>query len=349
MGLFGSASLGMVCGLRTAAPGALRVSTLTACWNASRWLPDCVDSLRAQTVRDIEIILVDDGSTDSTWSIIEHYSRIDHRVVPLRLEHQGLARALNTGLDLARAEWIARLDGDDVAEPSRVEQQLAYARRNPDVVVVGSGFLEIAESGAAVRQHAYPPEHGALIRRLSRLRGFFPHSSAMFRRLSGLRHMYNPRFEKSQDADLWLRIGEHHRIACLPQALVRIRRHEEQVSRSVTGTRQIVYGVAACACHHLRIAGHEDPSAASEGERWSGFLRFVEKRVFDDGMIERLMLRGDAGSATGSGGRRARGFVRLTRQILGSGQVLALVLEKLLGSSLPQRIAREWVKRSCVA
>src|SRR3989442_2227324 len=113
--------------------------------NGVPWVRDAVASVLAQTAGDLELIVIDDGSTDTTREILARVR--DPRV---RVEHQtraGLTRALNHALALARAPLVARLDADDLALPERLERQLAFLAAHAEVGLLGTGAREVDEGG----------------------------------------------------------------------------------------------------------------------------------------------------------------------------------------------------------
>src|SRR2546426_11788493 len=131
--------------------------------NGVPWVRDAVASVLAQTAGDLELIVIDDGSTDTTREILARVR--DPRV---RVEHQtraGLTRALNHALALARAPLVARLDADDLALPERLALQRASLSSPPDVGLLGTGAREVDEAGREVAR-IRPPEDDATIRRV---------------------------------------------------------------------------------------------------------------------------------------------------------------------------------------
>lgn len=326
---------------------AQRVSVLVPCYNASQWLQDAVDSVLNQTFRDFELILVDDGSSDATPAILEASRQRDPRVVVVTKAHTGLADSLNAGLAVAGGRWIARLDADDLCEPCRLEQQLAFAERNA-VVLAGSGFVELDESGNRIKAHRYPHQHHRLVRHLERSKRFFPHSSALFARAAAEAvGGYNVRFEKSQDRDLWLRLAETGRIACMPELLVHVRRHGGSISANEEGHGQLIYGTLASSCYLLRIAEAPDPSAAADEETWREFLAWASRHPETAASQARRRRWQEARAAYFGKGGGVSGFLAFIASLLASGAAMRLVAEKLLGSSLPARLARDWRSRSC--
>jgi glycosyltransferase involved in cell wall biosynthesis len=115
------------------------VSVTMPAYNAERTIAEAIESILTQEFRDFELIIVDDGSSDGTASIIGRYAKTDQRIVKLtNQDNQGIARSRNKALAAAKGQYIACLDSDDVAEPSRLRMQLEFMAKNPDCVLVGS-------------------------------------------------------------------------------------------------------------------------------------------------------------------------------------------------------------------
>ena len=208
------------------------VSVLLAAHDAERFLRRALDSILRQTVSDLELVVVDDGSTDSTSDVLDSIS--DPRLVRLRNEERlGLAASLDRGLELARGRFVGRLDADDVAFSHRLERQLARMQRRPRLAVVGSAVLEIDRDGRPGVLHRMPGD--AVSVRWATLFGSpFFHPTVLFDRglleREGLR--YDPECLESEDYDLWarvLRVGEGENLA---EPLVLYRVHEQQASSS---------------------------------------------------------------------------------------------------------------------
>jgi len=210
------------------APG---VSVVMPVYNAERWLPEAVDSILRQSADDLELLIVDNGSTDRGPELANDYARRDGRIRVLFEPRRGLSRALNRGLEAARGALVARLDADDLAAPDRLERQAAFLAAHPDVGLVGSWAVEIDDRGRPVGQRTPETRSEILSLMLGRCNPFI-HSSVMLRtdlvrELGG----YRPAFEAAEDYDLWLRIAEVSRVANLPEALVSYRIHGGGVSR----------------------------------------------------------------------------------------------------------------------
>ena len=195
-----------------------RVSVLMAVRDGVPWVKDAVASVLAQTLSDLELIVVDDGSVDATPALLADVD--DRRLLVERRSRAGLTCALNVALARASAPLVARLDADDIALPERLQRQVAFLDAHPEVGVVGSAAREIGDDGLEVRVIRPPEDHVALRRALIR-RNPMVHSTVTMRRgaveaVGG----YDARFAVAQDYDLWMRLLAVTRLANLPQTLV---------------------------------------------------------------------------------------------------------------------------------
>jgi glycosyltransferase involved in cell wall biosynthesis len=322
-----------------------RVTVIMACHNSSAYLSEAISSVLGQTLGDLELILIDDCSTDNTLEIAKRYQVQDSRVSVISLAvNSGTATARNAGIHAARGEWLGILDSDDVATPSRFEEQLTLASSDQRLVMIGSGSIWIDKNGHAIRNHKYPTKHQDLIKRLLSLRAFPPHSSMLYRK-DVVRRLasFNPRFALSGDYDLWLRLSEVGKMACIDKPLVKIRKHDRNISNAEGGMLQTKFGYVASICHALRTHSYLDPSASSDETTWQEFLVWVERRLLEEGVFERRKEWADAHAGYFATENGVTGALRFGIRLLQSRHASALVWEKFFGSSLPQRLAREWM------
>ena len=195
-----------------------RVSVLMGVHNGAAHVRQAIDSVLAQTEADLELIVVDDGSTDATPQIVA--ASADARLRMARRPHEGLTRALNHALALARAPIVARLDADDVALPERLARQLAFLEAHPEVGVLGSAAREINGDGRDLGI-VQPPLDDRTLRRVLIRRNPMVHSSITMRRtLVDAVGGYDASFAVAQDYDLWMRLAAVTRLANLAEPLV---------------------------------------------------------------------------------------------------------------------------------
>src|SRR5262245_17519250 len=194
------------------------VSVLMAVFDGAAWIGAAVESALGQTLGDLEVIVVDNGSTDATADVLASFR--DPRLRIERRARAGLTRSLNRALELARAPLLARLDADDVALPERLARQRQFLEAHPDVGLLGTGAREIDPTGREVRIVRPPAEDQAIRRALIRANPFV-HSSVVMRRAAVDRvGRYDPSFPVAQDYDLWMRLARVTRLANLPEPLV---------------------------------------------------------------------------------------------------------------------------------
>jgi len=117
--------------------GQPQVSVVIPVWNGERYLKEAIESILNQDFPDFELIIIDDGSTDDSGRIAVTFAH-DKRVIVLTQENAGVVVARNNGLQIAKGEFVAFLDADDIAKRDRFSKQVAYLQANPEVAVVGS-------------------------------------------------------------------------------------------------------------------------------------------------------------------------------------------------------------------
>jgi len=204
------------------------VSVLLAVRNDERFVAEAVQSVVRQTLRDFELIVVDDASTDGTPAILAGID--DDRLSIVRNEERlGLAASLNRGLEHAKGRYVARLDSDDVALPNRLERQVAGIGSR---LAVGTAVRDLDEQGVVGKLHRNPLGPRG-VRWLALFSSPFFHPTVLVDREQLNRHglRYDEAFEESEDYDLWARLLEHGDGANLPDALVLKRVHAAQASQ----------------------------------------------------------------------------------------------------------------------
>jgi glycosyltransferase involved in cell wall biosynthesis len=248
-----------------------RISVVMPVRNGERFLPEALDSTLAQTLDDLELIVVDDGSTDATPTILEEAARRDTRVREQRQEPGGLTVAINAGCALAQAPLIARMDADDVMLPDRLERQVAYLDAHPEVALLGGGIVLVDEQGREIDREPGRAQLDFLVR------NELTHATVMMR-AEAFRALGGYRLDQSEDYDLWLRFDERHGVAALAEPVIRYRLHPGQFSVTAL-ERQALGFLCVREAAIRRRRGEPDP------------LDGVER--LDDDVLARLGIAGE--------------------------------------------------------
>ena len=282
-----------------------RVSVVLPVHNGEDQVEAAVDSILRQTLNDLELIVVDDGSTDRTPALLQQLAQRDHRVRGCRQNHGGSVAALNRGAALARAPYLARMDADDIALTDRLTKQAAFLDANPEVALVGGSVEYLLGQGRRIRLRSLPTDPSEIATRLLAGKHCFVHPTVMIRtevlaQVGG----YRPAFEGAEDADLWLRLVERFALANLPDVVLAKRVHPGQVS-----TRRMEQGIvrllAAQAAARVRRATGQDPVRADETITTSTLRRLgVDEQQLRQELLQgyRTTLRAfhEAGDAEGA-------------------------------------------------
>ncbi len=200
-----------------------KVSILMCVYNGEVHLREAMESILEQTFKDFEFVIVDDGSTDSSWQILTEYSTEDSRIVLIRNEENlGLEKSLNKGLAATQGEYVARQDADDISLPNRLQLQTNFLDTHREVGALGSSLEFINKQGVVLRKKNLPVDHESLQAFLLINNCLWP--SMMIRRslmqkLGG----YNEKMLYAEDYDLYWRISCNSRLATLPDILLRYR------------------------------------------------------------------------------------------------------------------------------
>jgi glycosyltransferase involved in cell wall biosynthesis len=223
-------------------PGAPRISVLIGAYNNADTLERAARSILEQTVSQLELILIDDGSSDGTAQVMAAIAGPDPRVRSLSMgRNTGIARSLNEGLHAARAPVVAVQDADDWSEPHRLERQLAVLEACPGVAVVGGRMREVDPGGRELAPRTRFAS-GHVEQELLRFNPI-PNTCAAFRRALALElGGYDPRYRYAMEHDLWLRMADDHRVVTIDETLatrqmgagnVAARREREQLSETL--------------------------------------------------------------------------------------------------------------------
>jgi len=209
-----------------------KVSVLMPVYNAGLFLREAIESIIAQTFTDFEFLIIDDCSMDNSSIIIDSYD--DPRIIKIQnLKNEGVAASLNKGIALAKGEFIARMDADDVSMPRRLEMQVSYLDTHYDVSMVSTKAVLIDHLG--VEKGCWLQDQLTIDN--ESIRGMLPktncivHPAVMIRRAVVCQYGYYTTQCNGQDYTLWLRLAaDNHKIEKIDCILVKYRIHENSVT-----------------------------------------------------------------------------------------------------------------------
>jgi glycosyltransferase involved in cell wall biosynthesis len=242
------------------------VTVVLPTYNGMPFLPQAVRSILDQSLADLKLLIIDDGSSDGTG---EYLGRLDDpRIEVVRGAHRGLGAVLNHGLDLCTTEFLARMDADDLSWPRRLERQLAFLRSRPEVGMLGSQVEYIAGNQKRVLSPSIPCDHAGIMAALKKGDFAMAHGAVVFR-TAVLRRIGGYRIKEmaGEEWDVFLRMGEVAQVANHEQVLYayRVHRHNSDVRRLVKLGIGIRY---ACHCAALREHARAEPTLEEFREAW---------------------------------------------------------------------------------
>ena len=230
------------------------VSIILPVFNGEKYLEESIQSILNQTYKNLELIIIDDGSTDSTLIIAHSFLR-DSRVSVLTQENQGISAALNRGIEFSRGEYIGRQDHDDISVAGRVEAQIDYLLQNEHIAILGTNTQIIRDDILIKTGHNHPTDPKSL-KLLSLFDAYFVHGSVMMRREMlkeiGL-YCTDPKRQPPEDYELWSRVLVKYDGANLNEKLYIYREIPTSISRTV----DLKKNVAKIAQENLLMILHE--------------------------------------------------------------------------------------------
>lgn len=209
------------------------VSVIIPLYNTEKYIEEAVKSILSQTYKNLEVIIIDDGSKDNSGNIVKRID--DKRIKLICQENSGMAAALNKGIAMAKGEYIARQDADDIAYPQRLEKQISFLQKNEHYAVVGTWAKVFSDDNKEHKAHQHPADNLTL-KLFLLFDNPFVHSSMMIRK-SVLDKIGNYDVKKSQltqDYDLWSRIARDYEIANMPEMLQAYRKVTSGISHTTS-------------------------------------------------------------------------------------------------------------------
>ena len=205
------------------------VTVLMPVYNAERYLEFSIESILNQTFSDFEFIIINDGSSDNSLDIIKSYADKDNRIKVINRKNKGLVKTLNEGVKLAAGKYIARMDGDDISMPERLEKQFNYMERHRQVGIVG-GYAKLVDINNNYIDDMIYPISNYFCKLALCNNTVFAHPAIFIRRQVALEFTYSALAWPAEDYELWMRISKIWKMHNIPEFLLRYRISDESIS-----------------------------------------------------------------------------------------------------------------------
>lgn len=255
-----------------------KVTVLMSVFNGENYLKEAIDSILNQTYKNFEFLIINDGSVDNTADILKGYDdpRIKIHSNEVKL---GLTKSLNIGLKMAKGEYIARQDADDISLPTRLEKGIKQLDEKEEIGLLGTGWYIIDGQGKEI---------GLSIPSRGKLSVHFMCHGTIFIRKRCLEKigLYREIFEYAQDYDLWLRIGDEFEVENLKEPLYKLRVHEASISTREKLKQDLYASLAIEMAEEREKYGEDRLNKAGKKEA----IKIMEKRLRVSGIKRRKAL-----------------------------------------------------------
>ncbi|OGG23896.1 hypothetical protein A3A79_01710 [Candidatus Gottesmanbacteria bacterium RIFCSPLOWO2_01_FULL_43_11b] len=252
-------------------------------YNGSRFMGKAIDSILAQTYHNFELIVVDDGSTDTTLSILKNYKKNYPNKIRLfcHSKNIGAFAATNLGFTHAKGVYIGLMDCDDISNPSRLEKEVTFLQNHPDVILVGTQAKIIDDKGKITGQKIYPNDHEEIYKAFAWINPIV-HPSAMINRalLPKNNYLYHTNFGVNSDYYSFFEWLNYGKFANLPEFLLSYRVHGG--NSSLQNLKQRFYTITKIRLAAVKHLNYRFPSSA--------ILKFITQHVLVSLLPERLLL-----------------------------------------------------------
>ena len=223
----------------------MKVSVIMPVYNGAQYLQEAIDSILNQTFKDFELIIIDDGSSDESAEIIQKNADKDKRIVALKNEqNSGICVTLNKGLDIAKGEYIARMDSDDISEPNRLVVQIDFLERNPEYGLVGSNTKIFGDNISVPYVFEFDKDWRMCIADMI-YASCMAHPTVMMRAsILQEKHLrYKDEFRGLEDFYMWWQFAKFSKISNIQQPLLNYRYHKKQETQKAHDEKHIAKGV----------------------------------------------------------------------------------------------------------
>jgi glycosyltransferase involved in cell wall biosynthesis len=212
------------------------VTVLMPVYNGEIYLREAIESILHQTYTDFEFLIINDGSTDNSESIIKAYN--DSRIRYIKNESNlKLITTLNKGIELAKGKYIVRMDADDISTPNRIDKQVAFLEKNQEVGLCGSWFTAFGDVQESLCK--YEENHQEILFKMF-YQCHFCHPSLIIRKkvFEGMKRPFNPHYIHAEDYELYFQLSKKWKFHNLQESLLKYRIHNFNISKQYEGVQK---------------------------------------------------------------------------------------------------------------
>lgn len=207
------------------------VSVIMPVYNDEKYIDQALESIVNQTYTNLEIVVVDDCSTDTTWQKIQAFAKRDSRIKPFRnKKNSKIVKTLNFAIEQSSGKYLARMDGDDERILDGIEAQVTFMEKHPDVAIVG-GISQVCDERMSLLNERHYAETDEKIRKALFRYSPFTHPAIVMRKSMLPEKGYDEKFNWAEDYELYFRMAKNGKLANLNKVVYKIRTHKKSVSR----------------------------------------------------------------------------------------------------------------------
>lgn len=209
-----------------------KVTVITPAYNAEKYLSQAIESILKQTFTDFEYIIIDDGSIDNTWQIINSYAKQDPRIVSLQnKQNKDIPYTRNKGVKMAKGKYIVWQDADDISLPYRIEKQYNFMEKNTAVGIVG-GYLQFFKDDRLLGIRKYQQFDKYLRKSIFRYSPVAQPAAMIRKKCICETGFYDLECRGTEDLDMSFKIGQNYKFANLPQVIIKYRESDTSVTHT---------------------------------------------------------------------------------------------------------------------
>lgn len=276
------------------------VSIIMAARNSEKYIAQAIESVLLQTYKKFEFIIIDDASTDSTYKIIKQYKKSDRRIrVHRNKKRKGPAQSRNIAIELSKGKWISVIDSDDSFFPRKIEKQINLAKKENNIIFIGTSLLFTDNSGRHVAYYKYKNNSHLIKNNILKNKNFPPHSSYFIKKdyLKKI-NSYNPRYLMAPDYDLLLRLQmfKEKKFAVCEEVLTKVRIHDQNRSlKKINNFSQLDFAILANINFQILKIFNIDPAKKLSNKDWIKFMEvlklFISKLNYYKFLVNKLKYK----------------------------------------------------------